>query len=114
MAVTLTRFSQEVDVATGSLDVTYFAIFASDDGRELKLPITPEASQAIIAFFADKKQKQAGSVMDEVVSSTQEEMVQEEDLQAATTFGGDVDDEDLGGPEEDDDVPDSEESVPSL
>lgn len=114
MAVTLARFSQEVDVATGSLDVTYFAIFHSDDGRELKLPITQEASQAIIAFFADKKQKQAGSVMDEVRSSTGNEFMEEEDRQAVTTFGGDDEVEDDEEPDEDDDVPDSEEAVPSV
>lgn len=113
MAVTLARFSQEVDVATGSLDVSYFAIFHSDDGRELKLPITQEASQAIIAFFADKK-KQAGSVMDEVRSSTENEFVEEEDRQAVTTFGGDDEVEDEEEPDEDDDVPDSEEAVPSV
>lgn len=87
MAVTLARFSQEVDVATGSLDVSYFAIFHSDDGRELKLPITQEASQAIIAFFADKK-KQAGSVMDEVRSSTENEFMEEEDRQFGIQLAG--------------------------
>lgn len=111
MAVTLTRFSQEVDVASGSLDVAYFAIFSSDDGRELKLPITPEASQAIIAFFADKK-KQASSVMDDIRADSENELIAEEDRQAATTFGGDVEEEEEQY--EEDDVPDSEESVPSV
>lgn len=117
MAVTLARFSQEVDVATGSLDVTYFAIFHSDDGRELKLPITQEASQAIIAFFADKK-KEAGSVMDEVRADTENELMEEEDRQAVTTFGGDEEPTDDDNFQDTGTEPaygiDNEEDVPSV
>jgi hypothetical protein len=58
MSLMLTRFSQEVDVGSGSLDVTFFAIFKSEDGREMKMPISEEASRAIIAFFADTPVKE--------------------------------------------------------
>lgn len=107
MSLTLTRFSQEVDVGSGSLDVTYFALFRSDDGRELKMPISQEASQTIIAFFADKTEKKAE------VRDPDEEQVPysadlDDDIAGAAVFGGEEDQE----PE--DESYQSEEQVPSL
>jgi hypothetical protein len=111
MSITLTRFSQEVDVATGSMDVTYFAVFRAVDGRELKLPISQQASQELISFMADKPAK-VSSVADDLRQESVDEMVSEEDRQFATTFG----DEDPPVDEyaDEDDSPISEEEVPSL
>jgi len=59
MSLKLTRFSQEVDLESGSLEVAYFAVFQQEEsGRELRLPISQSASQAIIAFVADKPAKE--------------------------------------------------------
>jgi len=109
MSLTLSRFSQEVDVASGNLDVKFFAVFKADDGRELKLPISPEASQTLIGFFADKappmeKEAETWEEREEQLNS----LPGEEELQDATEFGSEEEQP------EDDDVPDSEESVPSL
>ena len=113
MSITLARFSQEVDVATGSMAVTYFAVFRSDDGRELKLPISQQASQELITFMADKP-KVASSVEDELQQGAGDQMVDEEDRQHATTFGDDEPSEER--PEEmyEEEQPESEEEVPSL
>lgn len=113
MSLKLTRFSQECDVESDAMQVSYFAIFQKDDGQELKLPISAEASQAIIAFVADKNEKKAGaaSIEDELRESSEEEVAVEEDRQFATTFGGE-DDEQAEDPE--DDSPESEEQVPSV
>lgn len=105
MALTLSRFSQEVDVISGSLDVSYFAIFKSDDGRELKLPISANASQTIISFFADKKGQPPESLDKQSEEVEEEEPSSQEIEQQATVFGGD--DYPL-------DAPDSEDQVPSL
>lgn len=108
MSITLARFSQEVDVANGSMAVSYFAVFRSSDGRELKLPISQTASQELISFMADKQEKTAGE-------EPQDEMLGEEELQNATTFGNDEPQDE--GPQEEmyeDESPDSEEEVPSV
>jgi len=101
MSLKLTRFSQEVDVESDALAVSYFAIFQKDDGQELRLPISQEASQAIIAFVADKTEKRAE--------------VSEEEKQDATVFGAEEpqpEEEELY--EDEEYTPDSEEAVPSL
>lgn len=114
MSITLARFSQEVDVATGSMDVTYFAVFRSDDGRELKLPISQAASQELISFMADKP-KVASSVQDDLRQDSVGQMIGEEDQQFATTFGDDDDvQEDHQDEEYEEESPESEEEVPSL
>lgn len=103
MSLKLARFSQEVDVATGNMAVAYFAVFQSDDGRELKLPISQEASQTIISFFADPSAPAAKPEAPEEIPEPEAP----EETEGATTFG-----------EEDDyqveEPPGSEEEVPSL
>jgi len=108
MSITLTRFAQEVDVATGSLAVTYFAIFKSDDGRELKLPISEAASQTLVSFYADKSPpiEKAAETWEEREDQLNS-LPTEEELQDATEFGNEE-------AQYEDDAPDSEESVPSL
>jgi ATP phosphoribosyltransferase regulatory subunit HisZ len=111
MGLMLTRFGQEVDVATGSLDVAYFAVFRTSDGRELKLPISEEASRTLIGFFADAKPQQE-KVSGITLQGPTEEMVTEDLLQQAKVFGDEEDEEEQDG--SDDDDYDSEEAVPSL
>lgn len=116
MSLTLTKFTQEVDIGSG-LDVTYFAVFKAVDGRELRLPITKDASEALIKFMADSspEPEDAGSIMKR---ASEDEMVGEEDQQFGSEFGGDFQsgfvepDEDEAY--EDSEVPESEEEVPSL
>ena len=80
----LTRFSQEVDVSSGSLDdVLFFAVFQSDDGRELKLPISKEASEAIIVFIGSKPEKKQAPVTEPLHN---EEPPSDEDRGLATIF----------------------------
>lgn len=104
MSITLARFSQEVDVATGSMAVSYFAVFQSSDGRELKLPISEIASQELITFMADKPEKSAAAptVEDEIHDEMVGEEYSEEDQQYATTF---EDHQDESPPESEDEVP---------
>jgi hypothetical protein len=107
MSLTLSRFSQEVDVGSDDMAVAYFAIFKSEDGRELKLPISQEASQTIITFFADKTKVAKpveGMQYDTVVA-------REDHPREATTFG---DDEQAEEPQDEEGMYDSEEQVPSL
>ena len=112
MSLTLVKFGQEVDVATGSLDVAYFAIFQAANGLTLKLPLSEEASQTLIGFYATAKSPQEKVAMEEL----QEEMVSEEDQSAATAFGP-IEDESVEEPVEEEqyeDQPNSEEEIPSL
>lgn len=115
MGLTLTRFGQEVDVATGTLDVAFFAIFQTEDGRELKLPISENASQVLIGFFADAKEKQA-EVPAELRLSAEEGL--DDDRRLATTFSLSTPEDPLVEYEEEteetDDAPDSEDDVPTL
>lgn len=70
MSLKLTRFSQEVDLESGSLEVAYFAVFQQEEsGRELRLPISQSASQAIIAFVADKPAKEVEDTSTELFDS---------------------------------------------
>jgi len=110
MSLMLKRFSQECDVESESLAVSYFAIFQKENGQELRLPISAEASQAIIAFVADKSGVKEASVEEELLDSTEQEMADEEDRKNATTFG---EDDPQDEPEEEYE-PESEEQVPSL
>lgn len=108
MSLTLVKFGQEVDVATGSLDVAYFAVFQAANGLTLKLPLSEEASQTLIGFYATATSPQEKVATEE----PQEEMLPEEDQSEATTFGPMDDDQDEA--ERYEDQPDSEEEIPSL
>lgn len=113
MSLTLTKFTQEVDIGSG-LDVTYFAVFKATDGRELRLPISKDASEALIKFMADSSQEpeDAGRLLKQ---ASEDEMVGEEDQQFGSEFGGDFTDGNVEGYEEDEsEMPESEEEVPSL
>jgi len=108
MSLTLVKFGQEVDVATGSLDVAYFAIFQAANGLTLKLPLSEEASQTLIGFYATARSSNE-KVSGITLQGPTEEMVTEDLLQQAKVFGDEEDEE-----EQFEDQPDSEEEIPSL
>lgn len=119
MSLTLKSFGQEVNMEDGG-DVSYFAIFRADDGRELRLPIPQEASQVLIDFaFGAKKAVEAHEEVTSILKEAREqEVAEEEDLQAqgASVFGEDEEpqEEQEYAEEPDDDTPASEEEVQSL
>jgi len=118
MSLTLKSFGQEVNMEDGG-DVSYFAIFRADDGREIRLPIPQESSQVLIDFaFGAKKAEAAHEEVTNILKeASQQEVAEEEDLQAqgARVFGEDDEPaEEQEYAEEEDDTPASEEEVQSL
>lgn len=109
MNLLLTDFMETVSLKDPT-NAKRFLVFTTDEGEEFRVPVGPEAIQAIMAFaFRDK----SNDVPEREVAR---EVI--EDEPEATTFGGDLDeDEDpmahfeLPPPTN---VPDSEDKVPSV
>ena len=108
MKLVLKSFSQEVSLENKN-EVKYFVYFRCDEeDRELKLPVSKETSEALIAFAWDPTAEKTASRVDP-----------DENLRAeATEFGGEEipeeDPTDDVEEDEDDTGPSSEEEVPSL
>lgn len=125
MSLVLTDFMQTVSLQDPR-NPKSFLVLANEDGEELRVPVGPDAIEAITRFaFSDKAKMEKPPVPEEedegaVMKDEEEDLEEDPD---ATQFGGDVEE---GSPDEDDDpikkfelppssdVPDSEEKVPSL
>lgn len=109
MNLLLTDFMETISLKDPT-NAKRYLVFTNDEGEEFRVPVGPEAIQAIMAFaFRDKSND---------VSEKEILREAEDDEPEATTFGGDIgEDEDPMAHFElppSTNVPDSEDKVPSV
>lgn len=109
MRLMLKGFSQDVNLADKD-DVRYFLTFEDEAGREHRLPVPKETSEALISLVYSEPSPEARPEF--------EAPHEEQDVSGATEFGGDEEAE-VEKPQyierpEEDEGPGSEEEVASL